>query len=155
MQTSVNTFVYQVGSWLRYHSNPLESVQVHVFETTWSSGPNAGQPPQRHLARSRWLLGHSGCHRRWLPSLIKRGGDDTDERVIPLHITSFIKGLPWPSKGDGQWSSIPPSHPPWDPFPPWVQPPALLCSLRGKITLSRGNTAPLRWREGRTKEGEV
>lgn len=38
-------------------------------------------------------------------------------RVIPLHITSFIKGVPWPSKGDGQWSSIPPTTHPETPVP--------------------------------------
>lgn len=148
---------YSADSKYDSHSNDLESVQVHGFETTCSSGPNAGQSLRRHFGFSKWSLGHSGCHQRWLPWLIKRGGDDTDWRVIPLHITSFIKGLPWPSKGAGQWSSIPPATHPETPKPlnPCVQPPAPLCSLRGKITLSQGNTAPLRWREGCTKEGEV
>lgn len=74
--------------------------------------------PQVSLHRSsKWLLGHSGSHTRCLRKL---GGDDLDERVIPLHITSFIKGLSWPSKEDGQWSFNPPQPPilrPLFPFP--------------------------------------
>lgn len=94
-------------AWSQYKFMALEAL-----------GPNTGQLLQRHLALSQWLLGHSGCHQRsWLPCLIKRGGDDIDGRVIPLHITSFIKGLPWPSKGDGQWSSIPPATHPETPIP--------------------------------------
>lgn len=93
---------------------------------------------------------HGNTDRSLDRSLIKRGGADTREGVIPLHITSFIEGLRWPSKWDGQRSSIPP-----DTNPPSRSSPAPLCSLRGKMTLSQGDTAPLRWREVATKEGAV
>lgn len=79
-----------------------------------------------------------------------------DRRVTPLHITYFLLGLPWlPNEEDGQWSSTTPQPPTLRPLSLCPQPPAPPCSLRGKITLSQENTAPLRWREGCTKESEV
>lgn len=77
----------------------------------------------------------------------------TDWRVIPLHITSFIKGLAWPSKWHGQRSSTQP--PPQVTHPetpiPKCPTPSLSLLTQGEITLSRGNTAPLRVLQKRVK----
>lgn len=111
-----------------------------AFKPPGPHSSNRGHSLQRHFGGSKWRLGHCGCHRRWLPCLIKRGGDDLDWRVIPLHITSFIKGLPWPSKGDGQWSSDPPlpSHPPWDLYPPVSNPQPFSAHSGGKLLWAGG-----------------
>lgn len=57
--------------------------------------------------------------------------DDTNERVIPLHINSFIEGPACPNKGGGQWSSFPPSHLPRDLNLP-------LCPTRNHSLLTQG-----------------
>lgn len=109
--------------------------------------------PQVSLHRSsKWLLGHSGSHTRCLRKL---GGDDLDERVIPLHITSFIKGLSWPSKGDGQWSFNPPQPPilrPLFPFPLCPTPsPSLL--TQGENYFEPGEYSSIEMEKGLYKRG--